>query len=96
MEIGIGKMQREEIKYENGVEGEREYNLKKTVKHLTHGIRCAAGKRRLGLRSPRSFRYAPFPRLTTPHFASPGLCCAKPLFGLAKRHIQPERYAPYV
>jgi hypothetical protein len=27
-----------------------------------------------------------------PHFASPGLCYAKPSFGLAKRHIQPERY----
>jgi hypothetical protein len=36
-----------------------------------------------------------FPRLTSAHFASPGLCCAKPLFGLAKRHIQPERYAQF-
>jgi hypothetical protein len=29
-----------------------------------------------------------------PHFASPGLCFAKPLSGLSKRHIQPERYMP--
>jgi hypothetical protein len=33
-------------------------------------------------------------------FASPGLCCAKPLFGLANRRRtagsqQPERYAQY-
>jgi hypothetical protein len=28
-----------------------------------------------------------------PHFARPGLCCAKPLFGRPKRRIQPERYA---
>jgi hypothetical protein len=33
-----------------------------------------------------------FPRLTPAHFASPGHCFAVPLFGLAKRHIQPERY----
>jgi len=30
---------------------------------------------------------SPFPRLTSPHFASPGLCFAKPLFGLAKRQL---------
>jgi hypothetical protein len=36
---------------------------------------------------------APFPRLIPAHFASPGLCFAKPLFGLAKRRKQPERYA---
>jgi hypothetical protein len=30
-----------------------------------------------------------------PHFASPGLCYAKPLFGLAKRRKQPERYVQY-
>jgi hypothetical protein len=35
---------------------------------------------------------APFPRLIAAHFASPGLCCAKPLSGLAKRRKQPERY----
>ena len=35
------------------------------------------------------------PRLIAAHFASPGLCCAKPLFGLAKRRKQPERYAKY-
>ncbi|MDR2020365.1 MAG: hypothetical protein LBQ14_06335, partial [Treponema sp.] len=29
------------------------------------------------------------------HFASPGLCFAKPLFGLAKRRKQPERYTPF-
>jgi hypothetical protein len=34
-----------------------------------------------------------FPRLIAVHFASPGLCCAKPLSGLAKRRKQPERYA---
>jgi hypothetical protein len=28
-------------------------------------------------------------------FASPGLCYAKPLFGLAKRRIQPERYVQF-
>ncbi|MDR2552549.1 MAG: D-lyxose/D-mannose family sugar isomerase [Treponema sp.] len=33
-----------------------------------------------------------FPRLTPAHFASPGLCFAKPLSGLAKRRKQPERY----
>jgi hypothetical protein len=27
-----------------------------------------------------------------PHFCSPGLCYAKPLFGLQKRRQQPERY----
>jgi hypothetical protein len=32
-----------------------------------------------------------FPRLITAHFASPGLCYAKPLYGLAKRRKQPER-----
>jgi hypothetical protein len=37
---------------------------------------------------------APFPRLIAAHFASPGLCYAKPLSGLAKRRKQPERYAP--
>jgi hypothetical protein len=36
-----------------------------------------------------------FPRLTPAHFASPGLCCAKPLFGLAKRRKQPERYVQW-
>ncbi|MDR2476681.1 MAG: hypothetical protein LBD18_02710, partial [Treponema sp.] len=35
----------------------------------------------------------PFPRLIAAHFASPGLCCAKPLSGLAKRRKQPERWA---
>jgi hypothetical protein len=30
-----------------------------------------------------------------PHFCSPGLCFAKPLFGLQKRRKQPERYAPF-
>jgi hypothetical protein len=39
---------------------------------------------------------APFPRLIAAHFASPGLCFAKPLFGLAKRRKQPERYAQLV
>jgi hypothetical protein len=38
---------------------------------------------------------APFPRLIPAHFASPGLCCAKPLYGLAKRRKQPERYVQY-
>jgi hypothetical protein len=37
----------------------------------------------------------PFPRLIPAHFASPGLCCAKPLSGLAKRRKQPERYTKY-
>jgi hypothetical protein len=32
---------------------------------------------------------------TPPHFASPGLCCAKPLSGLAKRRKQPERYVKF-
>jgi hypothetical protein len=36
-----------------------------------------------------------FPRLIPAHFASPGLCCAKPLSGLAKRRKQPERYMPF-
>jgi hypothetical protein len=35
---------------------------------------------------------APFPRLIAAHFASPGLCYAKPLSGPAKRRKQPERY----
>jgi hypothetical protein len=37
--------------------------------------------------------------IPTPHcgtFASPGLCFAKPLSGLAKRRKQPERYVPFV
>jgi hypothetical protein len=34
----------------------------------------------------------PFPRLIPAHFCSPGLCFAKPLFGLQKRRIQPGRY----
>jgi hypothetical protein len=38
---------------------------------------------------------APFPRLIPAHFASPGLCFAKPLSGLAKRRKQPERYAKF-
>jgi hypothetical protein len=29
-----------------------------------------------------------------PHFAGPGLCHAKTLFGPPKRRMQPERYAP--
>jgi hypothetical protein len=36
-----------------------------------------------------------FPRLTPAHFASPGHRFAVPLFGPAKRYIQPERYAPF-
>jgi hypothetical protein len=32
---------------------------------------------------------------TPPHFASPGLCYAKPLSGLAKRRIQPTRYVQF-
>jgi hypothetical protein len=32
---------------------------------------------------------------TPPHFASLGLCYAKPLSGLAKRRKQPERYATF-
>jgi hypothetical protein len=32
------------------------------------------------------------PRLIPAHFVSPGLCFAKPLFGLSKRRKQPERY----
>jgi hypothetical protein len=34
-------------------------------------------------------------RLIAAHFASPGLCCAKPLSGPAKRRKQPEWYAKY-
>ena len=37
----------------------------------------------------------PFPRLIAAHFASPGLCFAKPLSGLAKRRKQPERYVQF-
>jgi hypothetical protein len=33
-----------------------------------------------------------FPRLIPAHLGGPGLCFAKPLFGLAKRRKQPERY----
>jgi hypothetical protein len=36
-----------------------------------------------------------FPRLIAAHFAGPGLCCAKPLYGLAKRRKQPERYVQF-
>jgi hypothetical protein len=42
-----------------------------------------------------------FPRLIAAHAvpagtdASPDLCCAKPLYGLAKRRKQPERYAKW-
>jgi len=32
-------------------------------------------------------RYARFPSLPHPHFASPGFAYAKPLFGLAKRQL---------
>jgi hypothetical protein len=46
-----------------------------------------------GFRSPRSLRS--FPRLTPAHFASPGHRFAVPLSGLAKCHIQPERYAQF-
>jgi hypothetical protein len=38
---------------------------------------------------------SPFPRLTPAQFASPGLCYAKSLYGLANRRLQPERYAKY-
>jgi hypothetical protein len=37
----------------------------------------------------------PFPRLTPAQFASPGLCFAKPLFGLSNSRLQPERYVQY-
>ena len=56
-------------------------------RHLTNGIRYAAcsaarGYARLGhsatLHSHASLH---------PHFANPGLCYAKPLFGFAKRRI---------
>jgi hypothetical protein len=33
-----------------------------------------------------------FPRLIAAHFAGPGLCYAKPLYGPSKRRKQPERY----
>ena len=46
----------------------------------------------LGLHSARSVACGSFPRLIAAHFASPGLCCAKPLYGPAKRRKQPERY----
>jgi hypothetical protein len=49
----------------------------------------------LGLHSARSVACGSFPRLIAAHFASPGLCCAKPLSGLAKRRKQPERYVPF-
>jgi hypothetical protein len=39
---------------------------------------------------------APFPRLIPAHFASPGLCCAKPLFGLAKRRIFLKMFKTYI
>jgi hypothetical protein len=35
------------------------------------------------------------PRLIPAHFVGPGLCFAKPLYGLAKRRKQPERYAKW-
>jgi hypothetical protein len=36
------------------------------------------------------------PRLIAAHFASPGLCFAEPLSGLAKRRKQPECYVQYL
>jgi hypothetical protein len=45
------------------------------------------------IRLGQSLRF--FPRLIAAHFASPGLCCAKPLSGLAKRRKQPERYVQF-
>jgi hypothetical protein len=45
------------------------------------------------IRLGQSLRF--FPRLIPAHFASPGLCFAKPLFGLAKRRKQPGRYVPF-
>jgi hypothetical protein len=48
-----------------------------------------------GFRSPRSFRFAPFPRHYSATFLQPWSCCAKPLFGLQKRRKQPERYVQF-
>ena len=66
---------------------------KQSPHHITNGIRCAAcsaarGYVRLGhsamLHSHASLH---------PHFANPGLCYAKPLFGFAKRRIPRTLYA---
>ena len=52
----------------------------------------AAGGR-LGLRSARSLRYAPFPRLPPPAFCQLWPCCASPYSGW-QNVMHPERYAP--
>jgi hypothetical protein len=57
---------------------------------MLRSLRSLRGSVRLG-QSPT----APSHGSLHPHFCSPGLCCAKPLYGLQKRHIQPERYATY-
>ena len=62
---------------------------KKTIgtkknQHITNGIRCAAFIGGSGLRSARSFRYAPFPRLTAPTFCKPWSLLRKALIRVCK------------
>jgi hypothetical protein len=44
----------------------------------------------------RSLRFAPFPRHCSGTFCQPWSLLRKPLFGLAKRRKQPERYMQFV
>ena len=58
---------------------------------LTNGIRYAACSAAPGFRSPRSFRYAPFPRLTPTTFCQPWSCYASPYSGW-QNVVYLERY----
>ena len=75
-------------------------NLKKYRKNYLRKCGASSNKRytlrRLiggsGLRSARSFRFAPFPRLTPPTFCKPWSCYASPYSGL-QNVVYLERYA---
>jgi hypothetical protein len=63
--------------------------------HTAHNRSVYAAPPVGGLASIRLGHGLRLPRLIPAHFVSPGLCFAKPLYGLAKRRKQPERYVPF-
>ena len=67
----------------NGKAGKTAYNKRYTLRRLFGGS---------GLRSARSFRFAPFSRLTPPTFLQPWSCYASPYSG-CKNVVYLERYA---
>ena len=63
-------------------EKENDWNQEKPAHNKRYTLRRLIGGS--GFRSPRSLRSH---GSLHPHFANPGLCYAKPLFGFAKRRI---------